>query len=52
MAPRPKNPSSLTRRPSEPLRPLPGVKVVETTILAVQARRRRFSHDLGRRSGW
>ena len=52
MALRPKNPSSLSRRPPEPLRPIPAVKVAETTIIAVQARRRRYSHDLGRRSGW
>jgi hypothetical protein len=52
MALRPKNPSSLSRRPPEPLRPIPATKVVETTTIAVQARRRRFSHDLGRRGGW
>jgi len=52
MAQRPKPPSSLHRRPPEPLRPLPAVKVVATTTIAVRTRRRRFSHDLGRRSGW
>ena len=52
MAARPKPPAALTRRPPEPLRPLPAVKVAETTTLALRMRRRRYSHDLGRRGGW
>jgi len=52
MAARPKNPSRITTRPPEPVRPIPAVKVGDVSVLAVKIRRRRYSDDLGRLGNW
>ena len=49
MASRPKNPDATTSRPSEPIRPLPA-RQAGISLMAVQVRRRRYTHDLPRRS--
>jgi hypothetical protein len=49
---RPKPPGHLTRRPPEPIRPIPAVKVAAVSVMAVRLRRRRYSDDLGRLGNW
>lgn len=52
VATRPKPPTSLSRRPPEPVRPIPAHKVGDVSVLAVKLRRRRYSDALGRLGNW
>jgi len=45
MARRPPNPVAVTRRPPEPLRPVPALRA-GTSLLSVKARRRRYADGL------
>ena len=48
VATRPKNPDPQTKRPPEPIRPLPAERT-GVSLLALQARRRRYRQGLPRR---